>query len=240
MESGEVHLLPSLPPPRPLRQQRPARRRRRRHIPVSRPKRNWRRIGILSAIGVVSALICWAALARAFTRRSNTNLARFDAIIVLGHPADSDGNPTPLQQATVTEAVHEYMRGTASRIIFTGGAAHNQFVEAEVMARVAESEGIPVSAIFVEPRAQDTIQNACYSERIMREHRWGSAEIISPSFQLPRAAMIVGKLPIKWRMHVASPLEPGSPLGSAWRSGMETLKTVRYLVYAQWADRCEP
>lgn len=132
------------------------------------------------------------------------------------------------------------MRGAASRIIFSGAAAHNQFVEAEVMARVAESEGIPASAIFVEPRAQDTIQNVCYSERIMREHRWGSAEIIAPSFQAPRAAMIAGKLPIKWRMHIAPPLGPVSPLVSAWRGGMETLKTVRYLIYAQWADRCEP
>jgi uncharacterized SAM-binding protein YcdF (DUF218 family) len=232
--------LPSLPPPRPLRQQRPVHRRRRRRVPVSTPKRNWRRIGILSAIGVAGILTGWALLARVFAGKSNTNLARFDAIIVLGHPADSDGNPTPLQQATVTEAVREYMRGTASRIIFTGGAAHNQFVEAEVMARVAESEGIPASAIFVEPKAQDTIQNACYSERIMRERRWASAEIIAPSFQAPRAAMIVGKLPIKWRMRVAPPVGPVSPLLSAWRSGMETLKTVRYLIYAQWADRCDP
>ena len=232
--------MPSLPPPRPLRQQRPAHRRRRRHAPIAAPKRNWRRIGILSALGAVGVLVVWAALAREFARTSNTNLARFDAIIVLGHPADSDGNPTPLQQATVTEAVREYMRGVAPRIIFTGGAAHNQFVEAEVMARVAESEGIPASAIFAEPRAQDTIQNACYSERIMREHRWASAEIIAPSFQAPRAAMIVGKLSIKWRMHVATPLGPASPLLSTWRSGVETLKTVRYLIYAQWADRCEP
>lgn len=232
--------MPSLPPPRPLRQQRPLHRRRRRRAPVSTPKRNWRRIGILSAIGFVGVLICWAALARAFARKSNTNLARFDVLIVLGHPADSDGNPTPLQQATVTEAVREYMRGAAPRIILTGGAAHNQFVEAEIMARVAESEGIPASAIFVEPRAQDTIQNACYSERIMREHRWGSAEIIAPSFQAPRAAMIAGKLPIKWRMHIAPPLGQASALVSSWRGGMETLKTVRYLIYAQWADRCEP
>ena len=197
-------------------------------------------MGILSAVGVVGVLIGGAALAREFARKSNTNLTRFDAIIVLGHSSDSDGNPTPLALATVTEAVREYMRGVAPRLILTGGAAHNQFVEAEVMARVAKSEGIPESAIFLEPKAQDTIQNACYSERIMQEHGWRSAEVISGGFHLPRAAMIFGRLPMKWRTHAAPPLGPVSPLLSAWRDGMETLKTVRYLIYAQWADKCEP
>jgi uncharacterized SAM-binding protein YcdF (DUF218 family) len=159
---------------------------------------------------------------------------------VLGHPADEDGNPTPLQQATVSEAVREYMHGAAARMIFTGGAAHNQFVEAEVMARVAASEGVPDSAIFIEGHAKDTMENACYSDRIMRSHGWSSAEVVSPAFQLPRAAMIFGKLPIHWRMHVAPPFGVASPLLSAWRNGVETLKTVRYLTYAQWADRCEP
>lgn len=233
--------MPSLPPPRPLQQQRPvARRRRRRHAPSAPPKRNWRRIAILSASGVVVGLVCWAALAREFARPSNTNLTRFDAIVVLGHPADSDGNPTPLLLAGVTEGVREYMRGAAPALILTGGAAHNRFVEGEVMARVAKSEGIPASAIFVEPRAQNTIENACYAERIMQTHGWRSAEVVSPAFQLPRAAMIFGQLPIKWRMQIAPPLGPASPLDSVWRNSMETLKTVRYLIYARWADSCEP
>jgi hypothetical protein len=49
--------------------------------------------------------------------------------------ADSDGNPTPTQLARVTEAVHEYERGVAPRLILTGGAVLNRFVEARVMAR---------------------------------------------------------------------------------------------------------
>ena len=36
--------------------------------------------------------------------------------------------PTPEQLARVTEAVREYERGVAPRLLFTGGPAHNQFV----------------------------------------------------------------------------------------------------------------
>jgi uncharacterized SAM-binding protein YcdF (DUF218 family) len=191
-------------------------------------------------VTVAIVLLAWAALAREFARTSNTNFTRFDAIIVLGYRADSDGNPTPQQLARVTEGVREYMRGVAPRLILSGAAAHNQFVEAETMARVAESEGIPASAIFLERKAQDTIQNACFSTEIMQTHGWRSAEVVSSAYHLPRAAMIFGRMPIKWRMHAAPLLAPQSPFYSGMLSAAETLKTVRYLVYADWADRCRP
>jgi uncharacterized SAM-binding protein YcdF (DUF218 family) len=182
----------------------------------------------------------WAALAREFAPSANTNLVRFDTIIVLGSPVDADGNPTPQQLAHVMEGVREYMRGVAPRIILTGGPTRHGFVEAAVMARVAESQGIPQSAVFVEPRAMDTIQNACYSERIMKEHGWRSAEVVSSDYHLPRAAMIFGEQPMQWRMRVAPPLTPRSGLKTAAASALEVLKTVRYLVYADWAEGCSP
>lgn len=232
--------MPGLPAPRPLTRQNPARRRR-RHTPLPRkPRRRWQAYAILTAIVLGCVLLGWAMLERAFTPQANTQLTHFDAIVVLGYKADSDGNPTPRQLARVTEGVHEYMRGVAPRLILTGGAATNQFVEAKVMARVAESEGIPASAIFIEPKAQDTIENACFATRIMKAHGWKSAEVVSSSYHLPRAAMILSELPIEWRMHAAPPLEPSSPIGDAATDAIETLKTVRYLVYAEWADRCAP
>ncbi len=179
-------------------------------------------------------------LARQFAPASNTALSRFDAIIVLGYPADADGNPTPQQLARVTEAVHEYERGVAPRLILSGAAAHNHFVEAEVMARTAEAQGIPRSAIFLEPQSLDTIQNACYAARIMQQHDWHSAEVVSSRGHLPRTGLIFSHVPIQWRTHAAPPLEPGSALESAVAETVETLKTARYLLYTSWAERCEP
>jgi uncharacterized SAM-binding protein YcdF (DUF218 family) len=178
--------------------------------------------------------------ARHFAPAGNTSLDRFDAIIVLGNPADSDGNPTPTQLARVTEAVHEYERGVAPRLIVTGGPAHNQFVEARVMARTAEAQGIPESAIFVEPEAKDTIQNACYSTRIMKTHGWNSAEVVSSPIHLPRAGLIFSRLPLQWRTHAAPPLAPESALQSRAATTMEILKTTRYLVWARQVEQCQP
>jgi uncharacterized SAM-binding protein YcdF (DUF218 family) len=189
-------------------------------------------------MGAVLAVVAWAALARQLAPASNTSLTRFDAIIVLGNPADSDGNPTPRQLARVTEAVHEYERGVAPRLILTGGAVANRFVEAQVMARTAHAQGIPDSAILVEPQARNTIENACYSVRIMKAHGWRSAEVVSSPSHLPRAAMIFGRLPIEWSEHAAPPLSPEPPGLST--TAMEILKTVHYLAWSRWTDQCEP
>lgn len=194
----------------------------------------------MAGAALAVTLVAWAMLARRIAAVSNTNLTRFDTIVVLGSPADSDGNPTPRQMARVTEGVREYERDVAPRLIFTGGAAHNQFVEAEVMARVAEAQGIPASAIFVEPEAKDTIQNACYAMRIMKSHGWRTAEVVTSPSHMARAGMIFNRLPLQWRGHAAPPLEPESAAYAGAMTALETLKTIRYLTYADWAERCEP
>lgn len=210
-----------------------------------RTKARRRRIGwpvrlTVASVALIAVLLTWAILARSFAPSANTSLTRFDAIIVLGYPADDDGNPRPAQLARVTEAVHEYERGIAPHLILTGGAAHNGFVEARVMARTAEAQGIPASAIQVEPEAMDTVQNACFAARIMKTHGWRSAEVVSSAAHLPRAALIFGHLPLEWRMHAAPPLEPEWVVYARAATALETLKTLHYLVWGRQVERCEP
>lgn len=219
---------------------RPSPARRPRHLQFSRRPPNWPLRGTLAGATVCVVLLAWAAIARQLAPESNTSLTRFDAIIVLGTPADSDGNPTPTQLARVTEAVHEYERGIAPHLILTGGSVRNQFVEARVMAQAAHAQGIPDSAIFVEPEAHNTVQNACYSERIMKSHGWRSAEIVASAAHLPRAALIFSHLPLEWRAHAAPSLSPNSTANNIASTSVETVKTMRYLIWARFADHCEP
>jgi hypothetical protein len=145
---------------------------------------------ILLAVIVVAVLVFAAAVVTYETiPRGNTQQATFDAIIVLGYPANADGSPSPIQQARVLEGVREYRASVAPRLIMTGGAAHNSQVEAVAMARFAEAQGVPENAVIVEPRAHDTIQNAFYSVRIHAGARLaigGSSELAqSPGARQP-------------------------------------------------------
>ena len=224
--------------PRQLRSQKPIRRSRHRRAVVKRRRLSRRTQLVVAGAAAVIAVVFWAVIARAVAPAGNTTLNRYDAIIVLGSPADSEGNPKPEQLARVTEGVREYERGVASRLILTGGPVRNQYVEAKVMARVAEAQGVPRSALVEEPRATDTIENACYAARIAKEHGWSSAEVVGGALQLPRAGLIFSRLPLQWRIHAAPPLEPESSIFTQGAEALEILKTVRYLLYARWADRC--
>ncbi len=204
-----------------------------------RRRPNWKGRSVAAGVLAVLGLIAWAAIARDLAPNENTTQEHFDALIVLGSPTDADGNPTPRELARVTEAVREYERGVAPRMIITGGAAHNRFVEAQVMARTAEAQGIPEEEIFLDPDAQNTIENACDSVRMMRSHGWQSAEVVSSASHLPRAAMILSRLPIKWRVHAAPPMEPeGAAVRVAWTM-VEIVKTVHYLVWSRQREPCE-
>ncbi len=199
----------------------------------------WVGRGVAACVLVVLGLVAWAAVERALAPTANTTQDRFDVLIVLGYPADADGNPTPTELERVTEAVHEYERGVAPRMIMTGGAVHNRFAEARVMARTAEAQGIPAAEIVEEPEARNTIENACNSLRIMRSQGWGSAEVVSSASHLPRAGLILSRLPLKWRVHAAPALEPEGAWSTAGAEMLEVLKTVRYLVWTRQMEKCE-
>jgi uncharacterized SAM-binding protein YcdF (DUF218 family) len=194
---------------------------------------------ILAASGAACVLLLWALVARALAPTGNTDATRFDAIIVLGATVDSDGTPSPTLLSRITEGVREYERGMAPHVIVTGGGQHGR-VQAEIMARLVEAQGVPPSAVIAEPHAEDTIENACYSARIMKEQGWKSAEVVTTASHLPRTGIIFNRLPISWRGHAAPSLSaPGE--GASWgASGLEVLHTGYYLLYSQWADRCSP
>jgi uncharacterized SAM-binding protein YcdF (DUF218 family) len=200
---------------------------------------SWLARGAIAVVALIVGVFAWAAVARALAPAANTSQSQFDVLIVLGYPADDDGNPSPTEQARVAEAVHEYERGAAQRMIITGGAVDNQYVEAEVMARTAKARGIPAGAIVEETQARNTIENACDSMRIMRSHGWQSAEVVTSPSHAPRAAMIFGRLPLKWRMQAAPPLEPESGWTSLELTAAEVLKTVHYLVLSRQTEPCE-
>jgi uncharacterized SAM-binding protein YcdF (DUF218 family) len=194
---------------------------------------------ILGASSLAVVILLWAVLARALAPTGNTAQTRFDTIIILGAGLDRDGNPDPVLLSRITAGVREYERGIAPRILVSGGEQHGH-IQASVMARVAQAQGVPASAILVEPNAENTIQNACFSARIMKQHGWNSAEVVTSTSHLARAAIIFSHLPIAWRMQTAPSLAETST-ASAWAaSADEDLHLVYYLIYSRWADRCSP
>jgi uncharacterized SAM-binding protein YcdF (DUF218 family) len=132
---------------------------------------------------------------------ANTTLTHFDALIVLGTPCTLNGTPSPEQRQRVLEGVREFRAGVAPHMIVTGGAAHNRFIEADCMKRLAVQQGVAPDAVIEEKQAKDTIQNIWFSKQVMDAHAWHSAEVISSPSHLPRSALILEHYKFAWRTH---------------------------------------
>ena len=136
---------------------------------------------------------------------ANTSLTHFDTLIVLGTPCLTNGTSSPEQRERVLEGVREFRAGVAAHMIVTGGAAHNSFVEADCMKRLAVQQGVPPDAVIEETQAKDTIQNIWFSKQIMDAHSWRSAEVVSSPSHLPRTALILehykGSQSFAWKTH---------------------------------------
>ena len=158
---------------------------------------------LIFLLALVILMIGGAALVYRTIPSTNTNLTHFDTIIVLGTPARLDGTPSPEQRERTLEGIREFKAGIAPHLIFTGGPAHNHFVEAHTMATLALAQGVPQDAIIEEGQAQNTIQNIFYSQHIMAAHGWTSAEVVSSPSHLPRTALILQHYSMAWHTHAA-------------------------------------
>lgn len=177
---------------------------------------------VVVIITVVAATISYRTIPT-----SNAILPQFDAIVVLGTPANPDGSPSPEQRERTLEGIREFNAGVAPHLIFTGAAAHNRFVEAHVMATLALAHGVPPAAIIEEDHAQNTVQNIFYSRQIMSNSGWNTAEVVSSPSHLPRTALILEHYPIQWVAHPA----PWPPEYSIWQRG------AHYAVEAEYCLR---
>jgi hypothetical protein len=102
-----------------------------------------------------------------------------DAIMVLGCPNNSDGSAATCQTKRADIAVALSKAGYANRFIVSGAAVHNAYVEADTLAMLLVARGIPSANIMKEPKANHTDENIYYSSRIMLDHGWTTALVVS-------------------------------------------------------------
>ena len=156
-----------------------------------RPKtrrRRWRSV----VLGILLVLAVWGLLDLGYVvwDAEHDYAVRADVIIVLGCNIVGSIGPSPCISARAEQAAVLYKRGLAPWIIATGGPVQGSTTEAEVLAFVLESDGVPHDAIIQEQRALNTIQNMSYSQEIMRDRGWSSAILVTEPFHIKRATLI--------------------------------------------------
>lgn len=105
--------------------------------------------------------------------------AAHDVIIVLGCPNDDTGAPSACQIARADIAASLAAAGYGDFFITTGGAVHNEWVEADTLRDLLVDRGISADKIATEPQAEHTDENIYFSTRIMEQRNLVSALVVS-------------------------------------------------------------
>jgi uncharacterized SAM-binding protein YcdF (DUF218 family) len=117
-----------------------------------------------------------------------------DVIIVLGRPSYEGNIKSDTFSACVQARAHHaarlYKRGFSAHIIPTGGLTGPPPTEAAAMASVMRGDGVPDSAIILEDRAHDTVQNIQFSRALMQVNGWRNAILVTEPNHIRRATLI--------------------------------------------------
>lgn len=91
--------------------------------------------------------------------------------------------------ARYRDGIRLYRAGWAPKLIFSGAAWDGTHSNAEVMRGLALSDGVPETAILVDPNADDTYGNAVHTRELMEAHGLKSAILVTSPYHLQRAVL---------------------------------------------------
>ncbi|MGG6267413.1 YdcF family protein [Leptolyngbya sp. AN03gr2] len=127
-----------------------------------------------------------------------------DAIVVLGGATESALPPRPWIEIReegdrVLYAGKLYRDKKAPRLILSGGRVDwrpSSTSEAEDMAILLETMGVPRSAMLLESRSLNTRENAVYTQEIMQTQKIQKILLVTSAMHMPRSMLIFKKLGI--------------------------------------------
>lgn len=127
-----------------------------------------------------------AAFAAMQARFEPEDFAPADVIVVLGAGMDADGTLHRSTLLRVEKGVALFLAGAAPRMHFTGGkGVENGPAAGQMMAKLAHSLAVPVTATSAENNSQSTLQNALFSQPMLKDTK--RIILVTEGFHLPRS-----------------------------------------------------
>ncbi len=162
-------------------------------LPPPRRGRFYRHTIVRVALFLAVACVLWVGgdLVYVTAGAEIDHAAPADVILVLGcGPYGPHAGPSDCLRARADHAADLYKSGFAGSIIASGGSTEGGPAEADVLRQVLVSEGVPSEAVYEEDQSLNTIQNIENSARIMGQHSWRTAILVTEPYHINRAALI--------------------------------------------------
>jgi len=163
----------------------------------------------------------------------------YDVIIVLGAAVWQGGKPSPALRRRTLCGADLACQGRGRMLLLSGGLGRHVPPEAHVMRQLALAAGVCANRIVLEDQATSTFWSAVYCARILRQHGWLSALIVSDRYHLPRAVFTFRCLGVAAMGHAVERQCPAMRLRHwLWANGREVVACIWYMVkIALWKMR---
>lgn len=153
------------------------------------PRRSAIRAFVLAVLGFVLLF----PLAQMFLFGKTDYRRPADAIVVLGARTFADGRASQALADRVRTGVELYHQGYAPLIIMTGGPGDGSTHETVAMQDLAESLGVPTSAILRDEQGVNTEASIRNLDRIAHQRGLRRILAVSHHWHLPRIKLAVGR-----------------------------------------------
>lgn len=100
-----------------------------------------------------------------------------------------DSTPSPDMMCRLVDTVR-LQRQTGKPVIVAGGRVEDGPSEASVVKRFLVEFGVPADAVILDERSRDTVENARYSARIMKEKGFRQALVVTSGYHLRRSLLL--------------------------------------------------
>jgi vancomycin permeability regulator SanA len=146
-------------------------------------------------LGVAIAVTAWAVafpLAQMLWFGATDYRRPADAAVILGARVYATGRPSPLLWDRLRTGIELYRAGLVPRLVMSGGDGSDGFNEARVMAQVAQDNGVPASAILVDPAGNTTELTVANSLALLAAAGVGQPPtviVVSQAYHLPRVQL---------------------------------------------------
>lgn len=152
---------------------------------------------LLIATGLILLSTIWICnLFWSITNYANSSEPqKADVIIVLGAAVWEYG-PSPAMQARVDLAYRLFQMGYATNLLLSGGQGRFGPTEADAMANLLIEKGVDARYLILEIQSTNTFENLLYSKKLMDEHGFKTALIVTDTFHLKRAIRMAQDLGI--------------------------------------------
>jgi uncharacterized SAM-binding protein YcdF (DUF218 family) len=154
---------------------------------------------------------------------------RIAAIVVLGAKLHSDGRASAMLQRRMALGIELYKAGVAPCLVLSGGGG-GAVSEAEIMLQIALAAEVPASALVVEARSRNTIENAVETAKLLAGRNAGSIVLVTDRLHALRARLLfrIAGLTVK-AVHSSPVPAPGMLTYLGWECVKLPVSVVRAL-----------